>query len=178
LIPSARAFTEFRTLFRASRRGFLAALALLLLAPRRFWAAAAESDASAPMLRLVCDRIVPKFGDHPGAAALGIDTEVLGWFRAQALRRVVLESTVEELASRKFGELPREAQDEMLAAYIDSENHSRTAEAVRVIRNATVVLYFSKPEAWKSIGYRTLQPDGYPDYARCANASEADGRAD
>jgi hypothetical protein len=169
-----------RTRFRPSRRGFLTGLAgfaLLLLAPRRLWAEV-DPVAAADTMRLLCDRMVPKFGDHPGAVALGVDAEVLAWFRAQALRRVVFESVVEELADRKFGELPGAAQDAMLAAYIDSENHARTAEALRVVRNAAVVLYFSKRESWKSIGYRTPQPDGYLDYARCANAEGADGRAD
>lgn len=166
-----RIFHRFQVLYRPSRRRFLAGFALLLFRPRNLWAAVEDPDVSEKTIRALCDRFVPKYGAHPGAVALGIDSRVHAWFRARKLRSIVLDSTVAELERQNFRELPIDAQDRLLAGYIDSENREATAMALRVVSNATVVLYFSEREAWKPIGYRIPQPAGYPDYAECAKAS-------
>lgn len=173
---SMRVFERLQDLYRPSRRRFLLGFVLLLLRPRNLWAAI-DSDAGEKTVRALCDRFVPKYGAHPGALALGVDAEVLAWFRAKKLRSVVLDSTVAELAREDFLALSNDAQDRLLAGYVDSKNGAATAEALRVLRNSVVVLYFSKRESWAPIAYRTPQPAGYPDYAECAKGRAADGRA-
>jgi len=168
---------ELENLYRPSRRRFLAGFAFLLLRPRALWAAV-ESDKAEATIRVLCDRFVPRYESHPGAVALGVDAEVLAWFRSRKIRSVVLDSTIAELAKDNFLELSIEAQDRLLAGSVDAQNRAATAEALRVIRNSTVVLYYSKRESWKAIGYRMPQPAGYPDYATCAKGRAGVGEAE
>jgi len=159
-------FDELDGLYRPSRRSFLAGFLLLLLRPGKLLAAA-DPGAAETTIRVLCDRFIPKYGAHPGALALGVDSQVLAWFRARTMRSVVLDSTVAELAREDFLELSSDAQNRLLAGYVDPQNRAATAEALRVVRNSAVVLYFSQRESWGPIGYRTPQPQGFPDYAVC-----------
>jgi len=168
------AFGRWWGKLETTRRRFLGATALFFLSPRIALAVEEDREANDAVVRAVCNRLVPKYRDHPGAAALGIEPRVIDWFRRSDRRSRALDFAIAELRQAKFTQQDAGAQDAILARYMDPDNDSRAAKILVVLRNATVVFYFSSAESWAPIRYRTPQPNGFPDYAKCPEKAGSD----
>jgi hypothetical protein len=118
----------------------------------------------AELLRLVLNRLVPRGGDYPAAADLGIVDELeRAAARSPATRRMLIEAVrqIDILASRRrpgsFVALSEEARDDVLREV--EQAHSEFFEAL--LRH-TYSAYYSHPRVVRLLGIEgPPQPHGY-----------------
>lgn len=154
---------------RWSRRRFLALLVVGVLRPRVLLAEprSALDERARKILGAVCDRFLPAHGSDPGALALGIDAEVAARFAQSRRARMTLELVTQELHAKGFLDLSHAQQEALLRDYLGGRIESPAARTFAPLLDLVVRLYYAKPQAWKTLDYRTPQPHGYPDYATC-----------
>ena len=159
-------------LLRSTRRVFVAFVGALFLRPSLAFAQSRDNGLRAPeVLRTLCDHFIPALGKSPGALALGIDGELLALFERAPQGRLAMQQLANGLGGAAFLAMPRELQKGRLRGALASGPMS---QQLNLILGFCTQSYYSNPKAWMSLGYRTPQPGGYPDYAsHCGPAAKA-----
>jgi len=117
------------------------------------------------VVRSICDRIIPGHDGVPGALALGIDREVRDVFRERRRNTLELLALVASLERGDFLALTSAEQSAVIRARLAAADETVSAIYFECTRR-----YLTRTDAWHALGYRTPQPHGYPDYAKCAEA--------
>ena len=160
---------------RSTRRAFVAfvgSLFLTPLTPSFAFAQKPNTSLRAPeVLRTLCDHFIPPVGVSPGALALGVDGKLLELFEQGPQGKLALQQLATGLGGSAFLAMPRELQQMRLRGALASGPMSQQLNGILDFCTRS---YYSNPGSWPSLGYRTPQPSGYPDYAsRCQPAAPA-----
>jgi hypothetical protein len=159
---------------RSTRRVFVAFLGALFLRPSLAFAQGRDSGLRAPeVLRTLCDHFIPAFGKSPGALALGVDGKLLELFERAPQGRLAMQQLAAGLGGAAFLAMPRNLQKTRLRGALASGPMSRQ---LNLMLSFCTQSYYSDPRAWVSLGYRTPQPSGYPDYASHCRTETREGR--
>jgi hypothetical protein len=162
-LAEARDDDGWLPLLRSTRRVFVAFLGALFLRPSLALAQNRDTGLRAPeVLRTLCDHFIPAFEKSPGALALGIDGKLLELFERAPQGRLAMQQLANGLGGSAFLAMPRELQKVRLRGALTSGPMS---QQLNLILSFCTQSYYSNPGSWGSLGYRTPQPNGYPDYA-------------
>ncbi len=171
--PPASRFPFSGLIPKPTRRSFVVLLGSLFFRPSLLFAQSGNRSARGPeILRAVCDHMIPASERGPGALELGLDAKLLSVFEQSEQGRLALQRLAVSLGGRDFLRLPRKLQSARLQSELESGELSRQLD---LILSFCAQRYYSDPRAWSSIGYRTPQPGGYPDYASGCGADESEG---
>jgi len=151
--------------FSARRRAILAAL-VLLPAGAVGWFGLRRDRAQDPRLIIeaVCNRLLPAWGEHPGAIALGLHRP---WVDGYEASREHLAPLVDRLARERFSALDAAGQDAVLRQVLADETDTQARNVLRNVFRQLARQYYTRPESWPALGYRQPQHMGYPEYTQC-----------
>jgi hypothetical protein len=174
LLAEERAETGWRPRIRSTRRAFVAFVGALFLTPSLAFAQRTDTGLRADeVLRTLCDHFIPASGKNPGALALGVDSTLLELFAQAPQGSLALQQLASGLGGASFLELPSELQEARLRGALEAGPMSGQLNLILAFCTQN---YYANPSAWVPLGYRTPQPNGYPDYAsRCRPANPVDG---
>lgn len=155
-----------------TRRDVVLGIVFVLLHPRFAFAAsdpAAGVETDRRVIAALVDVFLPAHASNAGGLALGVDAKIDEILHPEGQRNSGLRMLSYYLGSEEFLALSAERRSERVRKHMQE---SAISKPLRVFLDVCLREYYTDPRSWTSIGYRTPQPTGYPEYADCP----ADGR--
>ncbi len=150
------------TVAKSSRRKFLALISLIFTPCEALFAKKIDTVSNGTeIFHLVCNHFIPASDTGPGAKDVELGHQLMSIYVQTSYGRTLFKNIVTGLGEQ-FLALSHDEQIKRLEEQLEG---GKLSEQLSSLLTHCAHAYYSNPQSWPSIGYRTPQPQGYADYA-------------